>query len=151
MMGAKVIPVQIIRGELAGLEAQRAVLELWKNRGAAEAHASVVAEIEALERILRRANDSADDLLAALDAMEWSGLTRSALDKRAHAAEGPKRWRRGDLPVADPFDNGVVEIGSETDQAGSVMVGEVNIDLKAGELAEEDLVERALLSSLNSV
>jgi hypothetical protein len=149
-MNAKIILDHIFREELADLEAQRGVLEQWKHRGAAEAYAAVVAQVQMLKRLQHLTEASADDLLDAPAATAYSGLTRSALDKRLHAAESPKRWRRGDLPIQAPFSCGVT-VGQGNEAAPMTQIGPSNsepLELDVEVLTEEDVLKRAVDRSM---
>jgi hypothetical protein len=64
----------------------------------------VEAQLAMLRGLLDAGEASATDFLDRNEAMKWSGLKKDALDSYPHMGRySSKRWRRGDLPVRNPF------------------------------------------------
>ncbi len=107
-----IVPVFIIEQELAALYELIASLD-----GVPQSQAAVDVlkhEIEMLRRLTDAGRASANDLLDRETAMQWSGLKKDALD--AYPSIGSysaKRWRRGDLPIRNPYDAAEIRQGTE--------------------------------------
>lgn len=114
-----IVPHHLVIAQLARSQAHAEVLEQY-GEGAAEALRGINMIIQMLQRLLADAEASADDLLTLDEAMEWSGLTADALRKRRQrdGLHAGGRWRRGDLPIRDPFAAGRPSlVGRDTSQA----------------------------------
>ena len=103
-----------------------------------------------LESIMSLANESAEDQLTLKEAAEWSGLQTDTLQKNYHSVGeySERRWRRGDLPLRDPFCFGARAI-EEPVQASRVSNRmRTTNEAYCDEWTEEDMLDRALVESL---
>jgi hypothetical protein len=151
----RAVPAHVITSKIDELDKRLAALSGVPFCG--ESETFLKAQVAMLKGLIDAGEASADDLLDRKEAMEWSGLGKDALDNYPHAGSySEKRWRRGHLPVRDPFgtptpgnmelDNaGRIPLETESEAKKSSKMGNARTD--PAEASRDEILQRSLEES----